>query len=186
MRYFPAIVPPPGLTGDDIIGYADPETANSYEIGMKGEFFDNRLRLNTSLFYVDYEDFQTTLNVDVGGPLTVPTLSNAGTATIEGVELEVVAVPTDWLDIQASLGYMDAEYKTFTPEMLNEFPNADTFIFQQTPEMTLHLGGQSPSLIMILVDFIYAVITAGQMISRKILLTTREHFRKVMASSMPV
>lgn len=141
MRYFPAIVPPPGLTGDDIIGYADPETANSYEIGMKGEFFDNRLRLNTSLFYVDYEDFQTTLNVDVGGPLTVPTLSNAGTATIEGVELEVDAVPTDWLSIQASLGYMDAEYKTFTPEMLNEFPNADTFIFQQTPELTLHLGG---------------------------------------------
>src|SRR5690606_20730844 len=36
MRYFPPVTPPPGLTGNDIVGYAEPETANSYEIGMKG------------------------------------------------------------------------------------------------------------------------------------------------------
>jgi iron complex outermembrane receptor protein len=141
MRYFPAVTPPPGLTPDDVIGYADPETATSYEIGFKSELLDNKLRVNASLFYVDYEDLQVTLNVNVGGPLTVPTLANAGTATIKGAEVEIVAVPTDWLDIQASLGYMDAEYDTFTPDALANFPNADTFIFQQTPELTLHFGG---------------------------------------------
>lgn len=141
MRYFPAVTPPPGLTPDDIIGYADPETAESYEIGFKSEFLDRRLRVNASMFDVDYDDLQVTLNVNVGGPLTVPTLANAGTATIKGAEVEVVAVPTDWLDIQASLGYLDAEYKTFTDDALANFPDAESFIFQQTPELTLHLGG---------------------------------------------
>jgi iron complex outermembrane receptor protein len=141
MRYFPAVVPPPGLTPDDIIGYADPETAISYEVGFKSELLDNRLRVNASAFYVDYEDLQVTLNVNLGGPLTVPTLTNAGTASIKGVELEVVALPTDWLEIQASLGYMDAKYKTLTADTLNNFPDIKTFIFQQTPEFTLHLGG---------------------------------------------
>ena len=141
MRYFPAVTPPPGLTGDDIVGYAEPETANSYEIGMKSEFFDNRLRLNTSLFYVDYDDIQITLNVDVGGPLLVPSLANAGIAEIKGVEVEFDAVPTDWLNIQASLGYIDAEYDSFSPAALNEFPDANGFAVQNTPELTLHIGG---------------------------------------------
>jgi iron complex outermembrane recepter protein len=115
MRYFPPITPPPGLTGDDIVGYAEPETANSYEIGVKSTLFDNRLRLNASAFYVDYDDLQLTLNVDVGGPLLVPSLANAGVGEIKGIEVEVDAVPTDWLSIQASLGYIDADYESFSP-----------------------------------------------------------------------
>jgi len=129
------------LTADDIVGYAEPETAQSYEIGMKGEFFDRRLRLNTSMFYVDYEDIQITLNVDVGGPLLVPSLANAGVAEIKGVEVELDAVPTDWLTIQASVGYIDAEYDSFSSAALNEFPNAASFAIQNTPEWTVHVGG---------------------------------------------
>lgn len=141
MRYFPPISPPPGLTGDDIVGYADPETAKSYEIGMKSEFLDSRLRVNAALFYVDYEDIQVTLNVDVGGPINVPSLVNAGTGTLKGAELEIVAVPTDWLDIQASLGYLDAEYDSFSDQALAEFPNANSFEFPNAPQLTLHIGG---------------------------------------------
>ena len=141
MRYFPPVTPPPGLTGDDIVGYADPETAKSYEIGMKSEFLDSRLRVNASLFYVDYDDIQVTLNVDVGGPINVPSLVNAGTGTLKGAELEIVAVPSDWLDIQASLGYLDAEYDSFSEAALAEFPNANSFEFPNAPELTLHIGG---------------------------------------------
>lgn len=141
MRYFPAITPPPGLTGDDIIGYADPETAESYEIGMKSEFFDSRMRLNASAFYIDYDDLQLTLNVDVGGPLLVPSLANAGVAEIKGIEVELDAVPTDWLSVQASLGYIDADYDSFSDLARSQFPAANTFEIQNTPEVTVHVGG---------------------------------------------
>jgi len=141
MRYFPAVVVNPGDTPDDRIAYADPETAISYEVGFKSELLDNRLRVNASAFYVDYEALQATINLDLGGPLLVPTLANVGTASIKGVELEVVAVPTDWLEIQASLGYMDAKYKKLSAATLNNFPGIQNFRFQQTPEFTLHIGG---------------------------------------------
>ncbi len=32
----------------------DPEKANSFEVGMKSEFFDRRLRVNEALFFVRY------------------------------------------------------------------------------------------------------------------------------------
>ena len=36
----------------------DPETVDSYELGFKSEWMDQRLRLNGALFYMEYEDKQ--------------------------------------------------------------------------------------------------------------------------------
>ena len=38
----------------------DPETATNYEIGIKTDFLDNRMRLNADVFYMDYKDLQVT------------------------------------------------------------------------------------------------------------------------------
>lgn len=139
MRYFPAVEVPEGLTADDIIGYADPETAISTELGMKGEFFDKRLRVNASLFQVDYDDIQVTYNVTFDS-VPVPTLANAGEADIKGAELEIVAVPTNWIQIESSLGYIDAQYESFNADALASYPGAADFDFANTPKLTFHLG----------------------------------------------
>ncbi|MBW2368408.1 MAG: TonB-dependent receptor [Deltaproteobacteria bacterium] len=84
----------------------NPEFMTSYEVGMKSELFDHRLRLNTAMFYTDYEDMQLRIYRGIEGEIT----ANAGEARSMGFELEIDAMPTNNLRITAGLGYADAEY----------------------------------------------------------------------------
>ncbi|MCB1675547.1 MAG: TonB-dependent receptor [Halioglobus sp.] len=144
MRYFPPIMPDPGTDPNDIISYADPEEAVSYELGLKSELFDRRLRLNIAAFFTDYKDIQVTYVIDPDGPGPigefVPVLANAGTAEIKGLEVELNAAVTDWLMIDDSLGYIDAEYVDFTADALVNFPNANSLELQNTPKWTGNVG----------------------------------------------
>ncbi len=86
----------------------DPELSDSYEIGMKADFFENRLRLNASAYYTEFDDFQANTFVGTGF-----VLQNAGEITTQGFEAELFALPFDWLSIQSGVAYVDAEYDTF-------------------------------------------------------------------------
>jgi iron complex outermembrane receptor protein len=41
--------------------YFDSDLLNNYEIGLKSEWLDNRLQVNVTLFYMDWEDIQMTI-----------------------------------------------------------------------------------------------------------------------------
>ncbi|MEX1146968.1 MAG: TonB-dependent receptor [Sphingomonadales bacterium] len=143
MRYFPPVDTGP-LDPDDVIGYAGPETAITYEAGLKTELMNRRLRLNLAAFYTDYDDIQLTVNVDPGGGALgrfVPTLLNAGKATIKGFEAETSFLVTEWLRVDGSLGYADAKYKEFSPVVRDNYANVDDFDFANTPEWTANIGG---------------------------------------------
>ena len=76
----------------ELEGY-DPETILSYEIGMKSEWLDHRLRLNLAAFYSDYEDVQLTeQHVDPATLLQTIVTQNAGDAEIKGFEVELEAM----------------------------------------------------------------------------------------------
>jgi outer membrane receptor protein involved in Fe transport len=94
------------------------ETVETWEVGMKAQFLGNRLQVNAAAFTSDFEDIQ--LNFQLG---VSPTIQNAGDAEIEGVELEIVAVPTPALMINMSLGWIDAEF-TDVLEPAQVAPNA--------------------------------------------------------------
>jgi iron complex outermembrane receptor protein len=143
MRYFPPVIPGPGTDPDTIIGYAKPETAKLYELGLKTELFDRRVRLNVAAFLTDYEDLQLTFNVDPdgAGPIGafVPVLANAGEARMSGIEIESQWVATDWLRFDLAAGFLDSEYRSFSDlaqqqlgTLPEELPNA--------PRFTGHLG----------------------------------------------
>lgn len=85
--------------------YAEPEYVDAYELGLKSEFFDGIMRLNGAAFYYDYADQQFVNQIGVSA-----ILENAGGVDIYGMELELLAVPTDNLTLQAGLGVIDAEY----------------------------------------------------------------------------
>lgn len=85
-----------------------PETLKSYEVGVKSQLFDNRVRLNLSAYYSDYRDLQTT-NFTNG----VQTFSNAGKAKILGFEAETDLIIADGLKLSGSLGYANLDYKQF-------------------------------------------------------------------------
>lgn len=86
----------------------DPETSDSYEIGLKGEFFARRLRVNAALYQTDFDDFQENTFVGTGF-----VLQNAGEIRTRGGELEVTMLPNSRLTLQAGAAYVDAEYKSF-------------------------------------------------------------------------
>lgn len=91
---------------------ADEENLTNYEVGMKSEWLDRRLRVNTSLFWMDYEDLQVNQFVaSATGASSI--ISNAGKARVRGLELEVMARPIPELTVSANWGYTDFDYQEF-------------------------------------------------------------------------
>ncbi len=89
-----------------------PESLTSYELGVKSELFDKRLRFNASAYISDRKDMQViTFLAGSGGAVALTT--NAGKAVYKGIELEVNAVPVDGLTAYATFGYVDRKYKEY-------------------------------------------------------------------------
>jgi len=93
----------------------DPETVDNFEVGFKSEWMDNRLRLNASAYFMKYKDKQEEQSVPASqgtGQQTI--VFNASTAELRGIEVELLAMPTDGLTLAVSLGLLDSEYTSFT------------------------------------------------------------------------
>jgi len=100
------------------VGPYDSETVDSYEVGVKSDLFDRRLRLNAAVFTSDYQDMQQSVQQLIPGTLINQTLvANVGAATISGFEAEATALLTDVFTISASVGYLDASYDEFMADL---------------------------------------------------------------------
>lgn len=95
-----------------------PETLTAYELGLKSDMFDRRLRVNVAAYLSQYSGIQLSLSnctaiagVGFGAPCAMPV--NAGDADIKGIEVEATLRPVDGLTIDGSVSYLDFEYKRF-------------------------------------------------------------------------
>ncbi len=104
-------------------GPTDEEEQDAFEIGFKSELMDGRLRLNGALYHVQIADMQRELNVSfselpdpvfTSGVMVWQATVNAGDVDITGAELEAIALVSDNFSINASLGYVDSEYKRYS------------------------------------------------------------------------
>lgn len=96
------------------ISQFEPENVTNYEIGLKVDAFDQRLRFNTALYYMDYDDIQ--IRITEQGQSFADILlfiDNAGAATIQGFEMELTALPVPNVVLTATTGYTDASYDEF-------------------------------------------------------------------------
>ncbi len=91
----------------------DPEKVQAYEIGMKSEFFNRRVRLNLSGFINKFEDLQVRRVVVFPGGFSTAIIQNAASSTIKGVEVEASALVMPGLRINGSYSYLDATYGTY-------------------------------------------------------------------------
>jgi iron complex outermembrane receptor protein len=96
-------------TGTNVI---EPETADSYEVGVKNTLFDGRLVLNLAAFYAKYNNYQANNPDEVAGVL-VTRFTNAGTISTRGVELDVLVQPVRDLSISGGVAYTDAHVDQF-------------------------------------------------------------------------
>lgn len=91
----------------------NPEKAKVYELGLKSELFDRRLRANLSAFRTDYSDLQLTQPGFSEKAGFVSHVMNAGKATYQGFEAELMAIPVDGLTLSLGASYVDPKYKQF-------------------------------------------------------------------------
>jgi iron complex outermembrane receptor protein len=87
----------------------DPETALTYEVGLRSEWLHRRLRFNATLFDTEYKDIQLRQQVLIDGMITT-LIQNAARARIRGAEVEMIAVPAKGLTFTAAYGHLEPKY----------------------------------------------------------------------------
>ncbi len=125
----------------------DPEYVNVYELGLKSELLDNRLRFNLALYTSDYQDYQAQVN-QIQDAFTTRTL-NAAEADISGVEVELAALLSTMFRIDASYAYTDAEISDvdIDPSLNanfsdgNRLPYVSKHTWSVSPQLDIPLGG---------------------------------------------
>ena len=119
----------------------DPETVDNYELGIKSEWLDNRLRINANIFYMEYEDKQEELQLpDSTGTGQKTVVTNASNATIQGIEFDIQAYVSDRLSLRANLGYLDTDYDDFQYTALDgSVVDLSALEFRRAPDTTATL-----------------------------------------------
>ncbi|PZO89488.1 MAG: TonB-dependent receptor [Sphingomonas sanxanigenens] len=85
-----------------------PDFVLNYEAGWKTSWFDNRLRWNGALYWIDWKDIQFSYL----GANGLTEIRNAGNGRSRGVETEITAAPIRGLTLTLSGAYTDAKLKT--------------------------------------------------------------------------
>jgi iron complex outermembrane receptor protein len=115
----------------------DDESVDSFEIGSKMSFFDQRLFLNLAAFHNVYKDIQLSVFTSFTLPNNTQSFfgdfTNAGKGTVNGIEAEYQWLPTEnWL-ITGNLAWLDAKYDEFITSGVNV---ADSQYFTNAPEFS--------------------------------------------------
>ena len=85
----------------------DPDFLQNYEIGLKAQWAEGRLRTNITAFHMVWDSYQ--LGVTDPGPLFATMIVNVGDAEIDGVDLDVSALIADGLEFEFNAQFMNAE-----------------------------------------------------------------------------
>ena len=88
----------------------DPDKLNNYEIGMKSEWLDNRLQINATYFYLDWDDVQLRIGSAQSGLWWLDGQANGGGGRNSGFEVDFDWRATESLRISGSAYVGDSYY----------------------------------------------------------------------------
>ena len=139
---------PKAVTEGGIPAQYGPDTLSNYELGMKSEWFDNRLLINVTAFLMEWQDIQINIR---GEERWLRGTINGETGESRGLEIYGEWQATQNLSFQASAYFARAEYTedTYTPfgtlwlEDGQQMPNAPEEKYWAAVEYTVPevLGG---------------------------------------------
>jgi len=89
------------------------ETVDSYEVGVKGRYMDNRLKITAALFRTEYEDYQVNQFLPLGPNASTISIKNVPEARTQGLELGVNYRIDDNLSVELNFGNLSAEFGDF-------------------------------------------------------------------------
>jgi iron complex outermembrane receptor protein len=87
-----------------------PEEVTDYEVGWKGDYFNNHVRTQLGAFYNQYRDFQVSLyepNLQAGFVTNVP-----GTTRMDGLEAQMQGQFGDF-SLDLGVSYLESSFGTF-------------------------------------------------------------------------
>lgn len=90
----------------------NPETADSYELGLRGSVFDGQTFISLTAYHVEYSDFQASNFILVNG-VTSSNLTNAGNVVTQGVEFDVISRITKNLKLVGGGAFGSAKFSKF-------------------------------------------------------------------------
>lgn len=110
----------------------EPETADTFEVGIKTDLANNTIRLNAAAFYTNYKNIQVTVQRGIS-----PFTENVAEAIIQGLEVDAQWAASKNLTFSGNLGFIDAKYTNITD------PNAlvnENSKFVNTPDFSSNLA----------------------------------------------
>ena len=111
-----------------IFPFFESEMIDAYEVGLKTDFLEGRMRANVSAFTYDYENLQfqsTDPDIYRGGVANIPE------SEMKGIELELIGLISESLSFDLRLAYLDTEI-TSSYEALDNL-NAELYFFGEEP-----------------------------------------------------
>lgn len=88
-------------------------TITNYEVGFKGQTWEDRLMLDVALFRMNWKKIQTTASTQSG----IQYLVNGGQARSQGLEVSANLRPTRAFSLTSSLAFTDAVFTTGFPSL---------------------------------------------------------------------
>jgi iron complex outermembrane recepter protein len=121
-----------------------PEDLQNYEIGLRSDLAQGRLRVNATLFHTNWDDIQLageSIDDCVNPPVVGTNLrtQNVASAEAEGLEIELSIAPTESLLFNVNLGLLDTQYVGITTPVPGLTLNTE---FSQAPKTTGNVGFQ--------------------------------------------
>ena len=86
----------------------DPEVLDAWEIGLKTDLMDRRVRLNIAGFYYKYKNIQVTVFTPISA-----SLDNGASAELYGLDLDLTAKVGSNLTLFAGLGLLDDKFTSY-------------------------------------------------------------------------
>jgi iron complex outermembrane receptor protein len=114
----------------------DKEVTDSYELGMKSTWLDNRLRFNAAVFYTEIDDYQF-FNFFAGPFGLLRVVTNIEEAEIWGAEVDFAWALNEYLTLDGGYGLVDTEINEN-----NNRPYTEGNDLPYAPESTGNLGLQ--------------------------------------------
>lgn len=93
------------------VSVVKPETVKNFEVGIKSDFFANRLQVNVAAFSSRFKNYQGTAFDPSSVSFNLQSVKGLGA---DGLEIEVIAIPVRGLRLNANASYIDARWTSFT------------------------------------------------------------------------
>jgi iron complex outermembrane recepter protein len=97
-----------GLYSNRFLPYDD-EQNSTWELGLKSEFSDGRIRFNGALFSSRFDDMQIDFADPVQNVGNSETFNAAKTVKVSGAEFDITAIPIERLVLTLSYTYLDGD-----------------------------------------------------------------------------